>query len=95
MARWPETAAGSECTARSKKEASRDLGDPLRSWSAVRADRVCRTKWLTPEKGRRCSVKSDLLIVLRARESRVHGEAAEQTKTDLRETSPVPTEAGA
>ena len=36
MARWPETAAGSESTARSEMEASRDLGDPLRSWSLVR-----------------------------------------------------------
>ena len=94
MARWPETAAGSECTARSKKEASRDLGDPLRSRSALVADRVCRTIWLTPEKGRRCSVKSDSLVVLRARESRVHGEAAKQTKTGFRDTSPAPTEAG-
>ena len=34
MARWPETAAGSESTARSETEASRDLGDPLWSWSA-------------------------------------------------------------
>jgi hypothetical protein len=33
-ARWPETAAGSESTARSETEASRDLGDPLWSWSA-------------------------------------------------------------
>jgi hypothetical protein len=94
MARWPETAAGSECTARSKTEASRDLGDPLRSRSALVADRVCRTIWLTPEKGRRCSVKSDSLVVLRARESRVHGEAAKQMKTGFRETSPAPTEAG-
>ena len=31
MARWPETAAGSESTARSEREAPRDLGDPL--WS--------------------------------------------------------------
>jgi hypothetical protein len=30
-ARWPETAAGSGSTARSETEASRDLGDPLRS----------------------------------------------------------------
>jgi hypothetical protein len=95
MARWPETAAGSECTARSETEASRDLGDPLRSRSALRADRVCRTIWLTPEKGRRCSAKSDSLVILRARESRVHGEAAKQMKTDLRDTSPAPTEAGA
>ena len=93
-ARWPETAAGSKCTARSEKEASRDLGDPLWSWSVLRTDRVCRTTWLTPEKGRRCSAKSDLLVVLRARESRVHGEAAKQMKPDLRETSPAPTEAG-
>jgi hypothetical protein len=94
MARWPETAAGSECTARSKTEASRDLGDPLWSRSALVADRVCRTIWLTPEKGRRCSAKSDSLVVLRARESRVHGEAAKQTTTDFRDTSPVQTEAG-
>jgi hypothetical protein len=94
MARWPETAAGSECTARSKTEASRDLGDPLWSRSALGADRVCRTIWLTPEKGRRCSVKSDSLVVLRARESRVHGEAAKQTKTGFRDTSPAHTEAG-
>jgi len=94
MARWPETAAGSECTARSKTEASRDLGDPLRSRSALVADRVCRTIWLTPEKGRRCSVKSDSLVVLRARESRVHGEAAKQTKTGFRDTSPAHAEAG-
>jgi hypothetical protein len=94
MARWPETAAGSECTARSKTEASRDLGDPLWSRSALVADRVCRTIWLTPEKGRRCSVKSDSLVVLRARESRVHGEAAKQTKTGSRDTSPAHAEAG-
>jgi hypothetical protein len=94
MARWPETAAGSECTARSETEASRDLGDPLRSLTEIRSDRVCRTIWLTPEKGRRCSAKSDSLVVLRARESRVHGEAAKQMKTGLRETSPAPTEAG-
>src|SRR6516165_3629921 len=31
VARWPETAAGSESTARSEREAPRDLGDPL--WS--------------------------------------------------------------
>jgi hypothetical protein len=95
MARWPETAAGSECTARSETEASRDLGDPLRSRPAPKAGRVCRTIWLTPEKGRRCSAKSDSLVVLRTRESRVHGEAAKQMKTDLRDTSPAPTEAGA
>ena len=94
MARWPETAAGSECTARSEKEASRDLGDPLWSRSAPLADRVCRTIWLTPEKGRRCSVKSDSLVVLRARESRVHGEAAKQMKTGFRDTSPAHAEAG-
>src|SRR5258708_29393499 len=38
MARWPETAAGSECTARSETEASRDLGDPLRSRTEIRSD---------------------------------------------------------
>ena len=93
-ARWPETAAGSVSTARSDKEAPRDLGDPLWSWSAHEADRVCRTIRIIPEKGRRHSAKSDSLVVLRARESCVHGEAAKQMKTDFRETSPAPTEAG-
>jgi hypothetical protein len=93
-ARWPETAAGSESTARSDKEASRDLGDPLWSWSIYQADRVCRTIRIIPEKGRCCSAKSGSPVVLRARESRVQGEAAKQMKTDFRETSPAPTEAG-
>src|SRR5215470_19341308 len=35
MARWPETAAGSESTARAEREAPRDLGDPLWSRSAL------------------------------------------------------------
>src|SRR6202007_1088646 len=51
MARWPETAAGSGSTARSEREAPRDLGDPLWSWSTYKADRVCRTIWIIPEKG--------------------------------------------
>ena len=37
--------------------------------------------------------KSDSLIVLRVRESRTHGEAAKQRKTDFRETLPAHTEA--
>ena len=94
MARCPETAAGSVSTARSERGASRDLGDPLWPWSADNADRVCRTIGIIPEKGRRHSVKSDSLVVLRVRESRTHGEAAKQMKTDFRETSPAPTEAG-
>jgi len=94
MARWPETAAGSVSTARSEREALRDLGDPLWSWSADKAGRVCRTIGITPEKGRRHSAKSDSLVVLRVRESCTHGEAAKQMKTDLRETLPAPTEAG-
>jgi len=94
MARWPETAAGSVSTARSDMEASRDLGDPLRSWSAYKADRVCRTIRIIPEKGRCCSAKSDSLVVLGAWESRAQGEAAKQMKTDFRKTSPAPTEAG-
>lgn len=94
MARWPETAAGSVSTARSDREAPWDLGDPLRSWSAHKADRVCRTIGIIPEKGRYRSAKSDSLVVLRARETRVHGEAAKQMKTDSTETSPAPTEAG-
>jgi hypothetical protein len=93
-ARWPETAAGSVSTARSEMEALRDLGDPLWSWSAYKADRVCRTIGIIPEKGRRHSAKSDSLVVLGARESRAHGEAAKQMKTDFGETSPAPTEAG-
>jgi Reverse transcriptase (RNA-dependent DNA polymerase) len=72
-ARWPETAAGSVSTARSDREASRDLGDPLWSWSAHKTGRVCRTIGIIPEKGRRHSAKSDSLVVLRARESRAHG----------------------
>jgi reverse transcriptase-like protein len=93
-ARWPETAAGSVSTARSDMEASWDLGDPLWSWSAYKADRVCPTIGIIPEEGRCDSVKSDSLVVLRARKSRTHGEAAKQMKTDFRETSPAPTEAG-
>jgi len=49
---------------------------------------------IIPEKGKCCSAKSDSPVVLRARESHVHGEAAKQMKTDFRETSPAPTEAG-
>jgi hypothetical protein len=81
-------------TARSEKEASRDLGDPLWSWSVNMTDRVCRTIGIIPEKGKCHSAKSDSLVVLRARESRVHGEAAKQTKPDFMETSPAHTEAG-
>ncbi len=63
------------------------------------AGRQHRSGWKapvgTPQMAGRChSAKSDSLIVLRARESRVHGEAAKQMKTDFRETSPAPTEAG-
>ena len=94
MARWPETAAGSGSTARSEMEALRDLGDPLWSWFTHKANRVCRTIGIIPEKGKGCSVKSDSPVVLRARESRVQGEAAKQMKTDFRETLPAPTEAG-
>jgi len=93
-ARWPETAAGSGSTARSEREALRDLGDPLWSWFTHKANRVCRTIGIIPEKGRCCSAKSDSLVVLGARESRAQGEAAKQMKTDFRETSPAPTEAG-
>jgi hypothetical protein len=94
MARWPETAAGSVSTARSDKEASRDLGDPLWSWFVNKTDRVCRTIGIIPEKGKCDSAKSDSLIVLRVRESRAHGEAAKQMKTGFKETSPAHTEAG-
>jgi hypothetical protein len=94
MARWPETAAGSVSTARSDREASRDLGDPLWSWSVHKTDRVCRTIGIIPENGRCYSAKSDSLVVLGARESCAHGEAAKQMKPDFRETSPALTEAG-
>jgi len=49
---------------------------------------------IIPEKGKCCSAKSDSPVVLRARESRVHGEAAKQMKTGFRETSPAHAEAG-
>lgn len=94
MARWPETVAGSMSTARSDTEASWDLGDPLRSCHEMDAGRVCRTIGLTPEKDRCCGAKSDSLVVLRAQESCVHGEATKQMKTGSRDTSPAPTEAG-
>src|SRR6202008_1825838 len=94
MARWPETAAGGVRTARSDKETPRDLGDPLRAWSVAKTERVCQTIGIIPEKGRCHSAKSDSLVVLRARESCAHGEAAKQMKTDFRGTSPAPTEAG-
>jgi len=84
-ARWPETAAGSVSTARSDMEASRDLGDPLWSWSAhKKTDRGCRTIWIIPEKGRCRSVKSDSLVVLKARQCCAQGEAAKQMKTNFR-----------
>jgi len=38
--------------------------------------------------------KSDSLVVLKAQENCVHGEAAKQMKADCRETSPALTEAG-
>jgi len=94
MARWPETVAGSKSTARSDTEALWDLGDPLRSRQVMDARRVCQTIGLTPENDRRCGAKSDSLVVLRARESRVHGEATKQVKTGFRDTSSAPTEAG-
>ena len=79
-ARWSETAAGSESTARPETEASRNLRDPAWSWSgAFSVEYVERMDH--PEDGKRHAWKSDPLIVLGARESRVHGEAAGQTET--------------
>ena len=94
MARWPETAAGSRARhVRIRKHQG--------TWEIHcglvprhKADRVCRTIRIIPEKGRCHSAKSDSLVVLRVWESRTHGEAAKQMKTDFRETLPAPTEAG-
>ena len=58
-------------------------------------ERSMLDEWSIPEKGKRCSAKSDSLVVLRAQESCAHGEAAKQMKADFRETSPALTEAGA
>ena len=43
MARWPETAAGSESTARSETEAFRNLRDPRWSGLVAETSRVCWT----------------------------------------------------
>src|SRR5262249_61857301 len=52
-ARWSETAAGSESTARPEKEASRNLRDPAWSWGGVQSSiRVCRTNGY-PKDGKR------------------------------------------
>jgi len=78
MARMPETPAGSESTARAERDVSRDLGDPPRSWSGE-PDRVCQLKGAST--GRQMSRwKSGPPVVLSARESRVHGEAAGQSE---------------
>ena len=58
-------------------------------------ERSMLDEWSIPEKGKRCSAKSDSLVVLRAQESCAHGEAAKEMKADFRETSPALTEAGA
>jgi hypothetical protein len=71
-----EIPAGSEGTARVEKEASEEPG---RSTAVLAASRVCRLKGPTIG-GQTLRWKSDPLVVLRARESRVHGEAGEQGK---------------
>ena len=93
MARWPETAAGSESTARAEREAPRDLGDPLWSRSALtrieyagRYGSFLRKADAAVEVGFAGSTQSA--------GNRTHGEAAKQMKTDFRETLPAPTEAG-
>ena len=66
--------AGSKGTARVATEASEEPG---RSIAVLGQDRVCQLNG--PSRGRQTRQwKSDPLIVLRARESRVHGEAREQ-----------------
>lgn len=77
MVRPSETQAGSEGTARAEMEASRNLGDPTRS------SQRCGVPGLNgPSIGTGMPHgKSDPLVVLGARESRAHGEAAEQRAT--------------
>lgn len=74
MARPPETPAGSESMARMEKEASRNRGDP--AWSSPKGG-VRRLNG--PSIGERTPRwESDPLILLGARESRVHGEGVGQ-----------------
>jgi hypothetical protein len=78
-ARGLETAAGSESTACSEMEVSRDLGDPPWSWEA-QVTRVCRLNG--PSIGEQTlRWKSDSPTVLGTRESRVQGEEARQSET--------------
>ena len=78
--------AGSKGTARVEKEASEEPGRSHRGLG--RYSRVCQLKG--PSIGRQTPRgKSDPLIVLRARESRVHGEAREQDKSFSEDTSPA------
>jgi hypothetical protein len=71
-----EIPAGSKGTARVETEASEEPG---RSIAVLAEGRVCRLKG--PTIGRQMRRwKSDSLVVLRARESRGHGEAGKQGK---------------
>lgn len=88
MARALETPAGSESTARTEKEASWHLGDPLPSCSATRAEYVNRMD--QPEGDKRDGGSRGSLIVLRARERRAHGEEARQVELPVRGNIPCP-----
>jgi len=75
MARLLESPAGSESVARLEMEASRNLGDPAWSSGGVGSVGSTPTQEAHPKARRMLRWKSDSLIVLGARESRVHGEA--------------------
>ncbi len=86
MVRALETPAGSESTAWAEREASWHLGDPPASWSATRAEYVDRMA--KPERDRCDGGSRGSLIVLRARESRVHGEEARQVELPVQGNIP-------
>jgi hypothetical protein len=80
--RWSlETPAGSKSTAWAEREASRQLGDPPSSWFGNCGPSIS-TEWANPEGDKQDGGrwKSDPLVVLGARESRAHGEAAGQVE---------------
>jgi hypothetical protein len=86
VARALETPAGSESTAWAEKEASWHLGDPPPPCPATRAEYVNRMD--QPEGDKRDGGSRGSLIVLRARESRVHGEEARQVELPVRGNIP-------
>ena len=84
-ARPPETPAGSESTARMEREASRNRGDP-RQPSLYGGVRRLNGSSI----GRRTlRWESDPLVLLGARESRVHGEGVGQDGRGVRSGEPV------